>query len=469
MEKFISNSVQLFSTYLSENKALIKKNQSENSIISFAFECENLDHEIINYILPYEKSFYFEKPNNNFLIAAVDSIVNILESGEGRFAVTDKKIKVYKDNFISNWDNFNLIDIPLFVGAMKFIHEHPDEDWKDFSDSAWFIPKIIFYSNDEKNYLIYNCINISSLEIIKSKFEKDLDTFLSFEVKQINKAELRNVSGESPKDKKKYKSLINSALDLIDQQKADKIVLSRKVELLLSGEPNLISLILQLRKEYPDCNIFLCHNGKSNFFGASPERLAYFKNSNIYIDALAGSAARGNTPDEDKKIEEEILRSKKNLNEHQYVIDFLKNVLSNYSSEIKIENFCSVKKLNNIQHLMTDVSAEISNDNSIFHILKEIYPTPAICGFPKDDSLAIVKKLETQKRGLYSGIIGWFNLNETGEFIIAIRSALQINNRVIAYAGGGIVNDSDPDEEYKETELKLKPILSLFKNENKNK
>lgn len=468
MEKFISNSVQLFSNFVSENRALLKKNQSENSVISFAFECENPEHDIINYILPYEKSFYFEKPNRNYLIAAVDCIINIIESGEGRFAVTDKKIKVYKDHFISNLESLKLNDIPLFVGAMKFTPEHPDENWKDFNDSAWFIPKIIFFNNEEKNYLIYNCINTGSFENITNKFEKDLDTFLSIDVKQINNAELRNITGDSPKDKKKYKSLINSALDIIDQKVAAKIVISRKIELLLSGEPNLISLISQLRKDYSDCSIFLCHNGKSNFFGASPERLAYFNNSNIYIDALAGSAARGNSPEEDKKIEEEILKSKKNLNEHQYVIDFLKNVLSNYSNDVKIENFCSVKKLNNIQHLMTDVSAVISNDNTIFHILKEIYPTPAICGFPKDESLSVVKKLEPQKRGLYSGIVGWFNFDDTGEFIIGIRSALQINNRVIAYAGGGIVNDSNPDEEYKETELKLKPILSLFKNENKN-
>ncbi len=469
MENFISNSVRLFSTYLSENKLHLKKNQSENSVISFVFEYKKPEQDLINYILPYEKSFYFEKPSRNFLIAAVDSIINVIESGEGRFAVTDKKIRIYKEKFISNWDNFNLKDIPLFVGAMKFTHEHPDDDWKDFSDSAWFIPKIIFHSNEDKNYLIYNCINIGSFENLTAKFEKDLETFDSIDVKRTKKAELRNISGDNPKDKKKYKALIDSALDLIDQNRAGKIVLSRKVELLLSGEPDLITLLSQLRNDYSDCNLFLCHNGKSKFFGASPERLAYFNNSNIYIDALAGSAERGKTSEEDKKIEEKILRSKKNLNEHQYVVDFLKNVLSNYSEEVKIDNFCSVKKLNNIQHLMTDVSAVISNDNSIFHILKEIYPTPAICGFPKDESLSIVKKLEHQKRGLYSGIVGWFNLNDTGEFIIAIRSALQINNKVIAYAGGGIVSDSDPDEEYKETELKLKPILSLFKNENKSK
>lgn len=76
--------------------------------------------------------------------------------------------------------------------------------------------------------------------------------------------------------------------------------------------------------------------------------------------------------------------------------------------------------------------------------------------------------MEGYKRGLYAGIIGWFNLKEEGEFAVAIRSALFSNNKLTAFAGCGIVEDSNPEVEYKETELKLKPIMSLFQNENKN-
>ena len=102
----------------------------------------------------------------------------------------------------------------------------------------------------------------------------------------------------------------------------------------------------------------------------------------------------------------------------------------------------------------------------MFKLLKELYPTPAICGYPKDTAYQMIKKMESHRRGLYSGIIGWFNFDNVGEFAIAIRSALSINNKIIAYAGGGIVEDSDPESEYEETELKLKTILNLFNDEN---
>ena len=99
---------------------------------------------------------------------------------------------------------------------------------------------------------------------------------------------------------------------------------------------------------------------------------------------------------------------------------------------------------------------------SMMNLLKDLYPTPAICGFPKETALHFIKKSENYRRGLYSGIIGWFNLEENGEFVVALRSALAVNNKIIAFAGNGIVDDSNPETEFKETELKLKTILSLF-------
>ena len=106
---------------------------------------------------------------------------------------------------------------------------------------------------------------------------------------------------------------------------------------------------------------------------------------------------------------------------------------------------------------------EIKQGNTIFNVLKEIYPTPAICGSPQNEALHLVKRFENFKRGLYSGIIGWFNFENEGNFVIALRSALKNGNKLTAYAGSGIVQNSEADAEFIETELKLKPIMSLFK------
>ncbi|HSP86671.1 MAG TPA: isochorismate synthase, partial [Ignavibacteriaceae bacterium] len=203
------------------------------------------------------------------------------------------------------------------------------------------------------------------------------------------------------------------------------------------------------------------------FFGATPEILARIINKKIEVDAIAGSINRGDTDDNDSKFENELLNSKKDLDEHKFVIDYLKSALNNIGENISFNEKPSVKKLKNIQHLLTKISADLKNTSGIMNILSELHPTPAVCGIPKEAALNLIKKIENQRRGLYSGIIGWFNLNNEGEFAVSIRSAVTKGNKLTTFAGNGIVEGSEPDEEFKETEMKLKPILSLF-NEKKD-
>jgi menaquinone-specific isochorismate synthase len=186
----------------------------------------------------------------------------------------------------------------------------------------------------------------------------------------------------------------------------------------------------------------------------------------VEFDALAGSAPRGKNEKEDKEFEKMLLSSEKDIAEHNFVVEHIKVSLSGFSNEIEIHNNLSIKKLSNIQHLHTFVTAKLENNFSMFNLLKELYPTPAICGSPKDAALRVIKKSENFRRGLYSGIIGFFNFDNEGEFVVALRSAVSTGTKIVAYAGSGIVNNSDPGSEFSETELKLKPVMTLFKDEN---
>jgi len=286
--------------------------------------------------------------------------------------------------------------------------------------------------------------------------------------KEVVQAKIKSISGNSPKDKKKWKGFITQALENILENNIDKIVLSRRIELTLSNEPNLDYLTQSLKTFYPRCSIFCYHHGKSNFFGASPERLALFSAGRMMIEVLAGSAPCGKDEIEDISIEKNDLLSEKNIREHNFVVEYIKNVLTPITVDIKIENQLTSKKLPNIQHISTSILATLKKDETLFSTLKELFPTPSVCGVPKENAIHLIKKLEEQKRGLYSGIIGWFNLLGEAEFDISLRSALQINHNLYAYAGSGIVQDSEPEDEFKETELKFRTILSLFNNENKN-
>jgi menaquinone-specific isochorismate synthase len=470
MEDFTNSAVNSFTDFLAQNKSILKESKQNSPVVSFAVKNNNIDlNGKIDYLIKYyEKSFYFEKPEDNFLILAIDEIISISENGDKRFAATDKKVKELKNNFINNWENILLENKPLFIGGMKFNVEHQDEDWKDFSDSIWLIPELIVVKSKGDTFIFFNFIYgpTSSIDNLIEKFKSKLENLIKPpETKKTDVVKINRINGASPKDKKKWKNLVNECLENIFNNKINKIVVSRRIELLLSGEVNLDNVVNHFRSKYPECYLFIFHRGKSSFLGATPERLIKFCDGAIKIEALAGSAPRGATNDEDIKLEKNLLKNEKDIHEHDFVVNHIKDSITSLVDELVIEKEHSIKKLKNIQHISTSISARMNSQNSPLNLIKELFPTPAVCGIPKEVSLNLIKKMENYYRGLYSGIIGWFNFDDEGEFAVAIRSALTYGNKLIAFAGSGIVEKSDPDLEYEETELKFKPILSLF-NEN---
>jgi menaquinone-specific isochorismate synthase len=182
--------------------------------------------------------------------------------------------------------------------------------------------------------------------------------------------------------------------------------------------------------------------------------------------ALAGSFPRGKTETSDILLETELLNDGKNIVEHKKVLDFIVNQLNSVSENVSYSLNPIVKKLPYIQHLLTRITAKLNNGVSIYSVIKKLHPTPAVCGIPAENAKLIIENLELFERGLYSGIIGWIDLNNNAEIAVGIRSALLKGKSLRAFAGCGLVDGSDALSEFKETELKLTPILSLFENEN---
>jgi menaquinone-specific isochorismate synthase len=473
MKDFISVSASSFSQFLSEITAQ-KKETSNTLVVSFAVPLQNFDLEkkLDYFVKLYECSFYYELPEKGYSFLALDEIFTISENGQRRFVATGKKIQEWKNNLITNWKTLKINKVPVFVGGMKFTIEHSDTDWKDFNDSTWFIPEILLLKEHDHIYLLFFTLlpPKTSIEKVVERYRTKLESIINNEEKPDDSyhPKLTNTMGSSPKDKKKWKILLDQALEKIHENNLSKVVLSRKVEMVLASELNMSYAMQSLRNYYPDCCLYIYHRGKSSFFGATPEMLALFSKNKIELIAMAGSARRGKTEKEDLQEEKELIKSQKNLNEHKYVVDDIKNSISNFTSNFSCSINPIVKKLTNIQHLSSNISADINPGVTLMNLLKEIHPTPAVCGYPRESALNFIKKSESHQRGLYSGIIGWFNLTDEGEFAVAIRSALTYNNKLIAYVGGGIVEGSDPEDEFEETEMKLKAITSLFINENKN-
>jgi len=458
-----------FTEFIKTNENIIKSHQGQ-SLLSFIFPAERIDlYPRINGLRKkQEVLFYSEKPAEDRFFLGINSILMLTEKGEKRFSSLEKKLKELRENFISNRREFENISFPLLMGGMKFTVEHSDENWKDFDDSEWFIPELIFLKEEGNYYFIFNSFTSPKVKIdtLLTRLEYVLKLFYT-ETNGEESSKLRIIkkTGDEPKDKKKWKTQVNSLLEKIEDGGLQKVVLSRKVELVFTNDISIEPILKSLVANYPECTLFLFHIGKSSFIGASPETLAKIKGSEMTLEVLAGSADRGGSDEEDMNIENGLLASKKNLNEHEIVINYINDCLSKSIEDLVISD-PSVKKLQNIQHLKSTIKLYLNEHNTFINVIGKVHPTPAVCGSPADAALNLIKKTETHQRGLYAGLIGWLNLQNEGEVVLAIRSALAAGKKLIVYAGCGIVNGSNPDEEYRETELKLKPFLTIFNNEN---
>lgn len=443
-----------------------------NTLASFVLKADDslMIQKVKKLSLDYEKSFYWEIPDKNTRMLALGELISVSENGKGRFAAIEKRIKLIKENFVSNWHEYEGVSIPLFVGGMKFTSENESEVWENYSDSNWFAPKILILSEGSDVYIIYNFLlsSDSLKEKLKNEFELKISSLFSPKENHnpTSKPQIQSIAGNTPKDKKKWMESVKKVISLIEAGELKKVVLSRCLELKLNEEPYIYDLLEQLKQNYPGCYLFAFHSGKSTFFGASPEKLVRMNEEWVEADALAGSAPRGKDELEDKMFEEQLLKSNKDLHEHNTVVSYIGSLFSGFSKHIDYDSVPKIKKLKNIQHLWTPVRVKLSTDHKIFNIMECLHPTPAVCGIPQIEALNTIKKIEDYHRGMYAGIIGWFNFNKEGEFAVAIRSALLKGKKLYAFAGGGIVEGSDPALEYKETELKLRPILALFNNEN---
>lgn len=464
MPTLIQLALQQFEEFLINQELTSVNSSLKGKLISFklpAFDV-NLSDKLNFFIMHYPKVFFLENVEQNFSLLAIGTALEISENGLGRFASLSKKLSELQKIFISNY-GISEIDIPLICGGMKFNTQHSSDEWMDFNDSDWFIPEFMFINLSGSKHLCYNFIyQNSSADTVIRKFSKRLSELLKFESdEETNLVKVLSSSGLSPKDKKKWKLSVQNVVDKLNEQNTLKVVLSRKIELTLSNSPNWNLVRKYFSENYPSSFNYFYHKNNSTFFGASPERLIKFSKRQVIIDVIAGSSIRGTNTIEEKQIEDRMNINKKLIAEHELVLHQAKKSISKYVSKIFSDKM-PFKKLKEIQHFHTLLKTEMLPETKMFEIIQALFPTAAVCGEPKDKALNLIRKFEDYNRGLYAGIIGCFNLNNEGTFIVGIRSALLTNKKLFAYAGAGILEESDPELEFEETELKLKTILDFF-------
>lgn len=214
---------------------------------------------------------------------------------------------------------------------------------------------------------------------------------------------------------------------------------------------------------YPGCTVFAVARGDRCFLGATPERLVRVRNGEVTAAAIAGSAPRGRTQEDDRRLGETLLASPKDRVEHAIVVDAVRDALAGVCADVSIDNSPRLLTVRNAHHLYTPVRAALRDRRTVLALTDRLHPTPAVGGMPRGEALAWIDRHEGWDRGWYAGPIGWMDRTGEGEAAVAIRSALLDPTEAFLFAGCGIVAGSDPGQEYEESGLKLEPVLSALR------
>lgn len=190
--------------------------------------------------------------------------------------------------------------------------------------------------------------------------------------------------------------------------------------------------------------------------GSSPEALVSVKNNRVYSHPIAGSRPRGDTPERDAQIADELAADQKEQAEHLMLVDLARNDLSRVcvSGSVEVTEFMEVERFSHIMHLVSSVEGAKRPDASLIDVLRATFPAGTLSGAPKPRALEIIDELEPDRRGVYGGVVGYFAHRGDADVAIAIRTVWMRDGVATVQAGAGIVADSDPESEYQETHHK---------------
>lgn len=255
--------------------------------------------------------------------------------------------------------------------------------------------------------------------------------------------------------------IVVEAIDRIRRDELTKVVLAREIIAKPLTQEQLPGIVTRLAGRFPTAYLF----SLGGFIGASPELLIERRGDEVRAHPLAGTTARGATPEADAALGDELLASAKNRWEHQITIDWFLDNLLPYCSYVDAEPEPTLVSLANVHHLGTKVEGRLSSPPaSVLELVATLHPTPAVGGAPQRRAIEVIAEIEGIERGRYGGPVGWVDGAGNGAFAVGIRSAqLDVATEELRiYAGVGVVADSDPASELAETEAKFAAILSAL-------
>jgi len=236
-------------------------------------------------------------------------------------------------------------------------------------------------------------------------------------------------------------------------------VISRRLEYPVSNDP--FAIYSTLREINPSPYMYYLDFGDEQVIGASPEMLVRVEKRRVTTVPIAGTRPRGHTVEEDTRLAEDLLRDEKERAEHTMLVDLARNDLGRVCrfGSVEVSEFMGIEKFSHVQHIVSTLNGTLKDNLDCYDAFKSCFPAGTVSGAPKIRAIQIIGEQEQQPRGLYAGAVGYIGFDRNLDFAIAIRTILVRNGRASVQAGAGIVADSIPENEWKETENKAAAMI----------
>jgi len=241
------------------------------------------------------------------------------------------------------------------------------------------------------------------------------------------------------------------------------VVLAQRMSLPYEGEA--INVYRALRQLNPSPYMVFMDMGDFHIVSASPEILARVEDGKVTVRPLAGTRRRGRTEEEDLALEAELLADEKEIAEHLMLIDLSRNDSGRVSKigSVEVTRQMFVERYSHVMHIASNVESELAEDRTALDVLKATLPVGTLSGAPKVRAMEIIDEFEPVKRGVYGGAMGYLSWNGNMDMAIAIRTAVIKDKTLYIQAGAGIVADSVPSLEWKETMNKARAMFHAVK------
>lgn len=259
-----------------------------------------------------------------------------------------------------------------------------------------------------------------------------------------------------------YCKIVEKTKKYIDDGEILQAVLSRRYEAEYNN--TLLNAYRVLRTSNPSPYMYYFRNDDVEIAGSSPETLVKLIDGKLTTFPVAGTRPRGKTEEEDRILEQDLLHDKKELAEHDMLVDLAKSDIGSIakSDSVCVSEYMKIHRFSKVMHIASTVTGDIRADKDACDTVTALLPAGTLSGAPRLRACEIIEELEPTPRGIYGGAIGYIDFAGNVDVCIAIRTAIKKGNRVYIQAGGGIVADSIPDSEYQESENKASAVIDAM-------